>query len=143
VLAAAPRRIEGPSYWTQSRIEFRRNPDVGRTVLVQRLAGFVDFSPDEPPVLEAGQVRIPLEPAWGSPWFRGESTGLSGDGWTQSNAALQPLGRRAAAGLCGRWLRRRLRPAGRSLWWRRAGRCLYQCSGPRARPVTRKGSQWR
>ncbi|MCW5582126.1 MAG: hypothetical protein KIS72_12365, partial [Luteimonas sp.] len=102
VLAAAPRRIEGPSYWTQSRIEFRRNPDVGRTVLVQRLAGFVDFSPDEPPVLEAGQVRIPLEPAWGSPWFRGESTGLSGDGWTQSNAALRALAAGGEVAIAGR-----------------------------------------
>lgn len=91
VLAAAPARIEGVSHWTQSRIELRRNPGLGRTTLTARFAGFVDFDPGAPPVLEAGGRRIALEPLWASPWFGPARTAISGDGWTRSSEPLRAL----------------------------------------------------
>ena len=91
VLAAAPARIEGVSHWTQSRIELRRNPGVGRTTLTARFAGFVDFAPDAPPALEVDGRRIALEPLWASPYFGPARSAISGDGWTRSAEPLRAL----------------------------------------------------
>jgi uncharacterized caspase-like protein len=102
VLAAAPRRIEGVSHWAATRIEFRRNPAGSRTAMTAHLAGFVDFSPDDPPWIEAGGEVIPLEPAWGNAFFRGARLAVSGEGWTLSAAPHRALATHGEVAVAGR-----------------------------------------